>query len=153
MGELIGFFVVEIWLPIIKYGYILWASIMGSMMIAQLVWTAWRWINDAEQEEEYNGIEKEARRRVVFGDMFNLTEKKYGFPFNGFPFDVQRHRTGDFSFNILFLVDFVGFVVILLWPLVIAYGICCTMLHLARGSIRLTKIVKRHHHDDRYTRK
>lgn len=130
----------EIWKVGAHSGWRFLGALVAILYIIQILWTLWRWVDDAETREESSEDDTEhvkvsERRRVFCGDLLDV--EWLG------PWKVQRHESVEFYIHIFMIIGVGGGVAIAVWPFLLIFGIVYGLLRAARGSRRLQKTVSR----------
>ena len=125
------------------------------LCIAQMLWTLWRYIDDAD-ERDLKTMDDERVCRAISRDSLNVGWLSC--------FGVRRHSAGEFYMFVVIIIVVGGGIIVAAWPFLLITGTLYGMLKAARGSRRMQKAVKRavsllkrkadknHDHDKQYRR-
>ncbi len=148
----------EIWKVGAHSGWWFLGTLIVTLYIMQILWSLWRWIDDAEKQAEDGPdyIDKDNRRRVFCGDLFNVEWLGH--------WKIERDKVIGFYVHIIIVMGVGGGFAIAFWPGLLTFGTMYGLLRAARGSRRLQKTVvkmlstlkkkadKDHDHDGQYIR-
>ncbi len=144
----------DVWKLGLKGGIRFLFVVAVLLCMAQLVWTIWRYIDDAD-ERDAKTLGGNDIRRVISGDLLNIEKLSC--------FRVRRNDVGEFYTFVVVAFICAG-ITVALWPFVLVIGTIYGLLKTARGSRRLQKTVKtimvklggkankNHDHGNRYQR-
>lgn len=146
----------DVWRIGADYGLHFLGAVILLLTVAQICWTIWRYIDDADKYEARTVGESEIRR-AVSGSL--LDNDFWG------TWRVRRNKAEEFYTFVIIVVLIGGGVSIAAWPFLLAVGTMYGLLQAARGTRRLQKLLKKamtklkkkaekdHNHDGAYVRR